>query len=328
MVFDRQQLVTGSEHLDQWRQIVASFYFPLELQFANPETFFGELTGASLGSVHLSRLRSSPASYERHQHQLGASGEEEAYLITIPRISPVDFVQLGREVQCGTGGILVERGDAPYRFHYTAGNDLHVLKVARSALAERTSQPDRYCAQAFDGTRALGLLFSTMVTQAHFVAKEMEVHAASVVGRQLLELLAMVLENDPRAVTSASSAVRAAHLQRAEAYIRANLTDPALSPETVAAACSISKRYLHDLFKEETETVGTRIRQERLIAARDRLETGGACSIAYVAYQYGFSDQARFSRLFKAEFGQTPSGYRNRAQARLQFSPSVASHTR
>jgi AraC-like DNA-binding protein len=29
-----------------------------------------------------------------------------------------------------------------------------------------------------------------------------------------------------------------------------------------------------------------------------------------IAYRFGFSDQAQFSRLFKAMFGQTPSSYR------------------
>ncbi|MEZ5933270.1 MAG: helix-turn-helix domain-containing protein [Alphaproteobacteria bacterium] len=316
-MFDQSRLDTVNERIERWRKTVASFYFPLELEFVEPETFAGELTGLSLGSIHLSRLRSDPASYERHERHVHDS-DEEAYLITIPRVSTVEFVQLGRSVQCGAGGILIERSDAPYRFHYDAANDLHVVKVARSTLAERIARPDRHCVQAFDGTRELGLLFSTMVAQAQVAAREVDGHAAAVVGRQLLELLGLVLENDPRAVTSTSSAVRAAHLQRAEMYIRANLTDSALSLEAVADACSISKRYLHDLFKDTNETVAARIRQERLIAARDRLEAGGGFGIADIAYQYGFSDQAQFSRLFKAAFGQTPSGFRSRAQGRWQ----------
>ena len=33
-------------------------------------------------------------------------------------------------------------------------------------------------------------------------------------------------------------------------------------------------------------------------------------AIGEIAYARGFTDQAQFSRLFKAMFGQTPSGYR------------------
>jgi len=72
-----------------------------------------------------------------------------------------------------------------------------------------------------------------------------------------------------RAVNSSASAVRAAHVRRPERYIRANLTDPDLSPERIAAACAISKRYVRDLFRDMNATVAQRIRDERLIAARD-----------------------------------------------------------
>lgn len=37
--------------------------------------------------------------------------------------------------------------------------------------------------------------------------------------------------------------------------------------------------------------------------------------MAEIAYRYGFSDQAQFSRLFKAQFGMTPSDWRRRARS-------------
>ena len=43
------------------------------------------------------------------------------------------------------------------------------------------------------------------------------------------------------------------------------------------------------------------------------LEVARNRTIADIAYRFGFSDQAQFSRLFKARFGQTPSEYRSRS---------------
>jgi AraC-like DNA-binding protein len=40
------------------------------------------------------------------------------------------------------------------------------------------------------------------------------------------------------------------------------------------------------------------------------LQTPDPGPMSDIAYRFGFSDQAQFSRLFKAMFGQTPSGYR------------------
>jgi transcriptional regulator GlxA family with amidase domain len=57
------------------------------------------------------------------------------------------------------------------------------------------------------------------------------------------------------------------------------------------------------------------MREQRLIAARDMLDLPNAAPMAEIAYRFGFSDQAQFSRLFKAMFGQTPSSYRARQSA-------------
>jgi AraC-like DNA-binding protein len=45
------------------------------------------------------------------------------------------------------------------------------------------------------------------------------------------------------------------------------------------------------------------------------LDLPNAAPMAEIAYRFGFSDQAQFSRLFKAMFGQTPSSYRARQSA-------------
>jgi AraC-like DNA-binding protein len=37
-----------------------------------------------------------------------------------------------------------------------------------------------------------------------------------------------------------------------------------------------------------------------------------AGTVAEIAYQVGFSDQAHFSKSFKKQFGHTPSAYRGR----------------
>jgi AraC-like DNA-binding protein len=297
---------------------VSEAYFPLRIDFIDPAGFRGELARTSLGAVGLSRLRSHPVRYERRREHIGAANDEE-YLVTIPIVSTVEFNQLGRNVRCAPGGFLLERGHEPYCFLYDQPNDLYVLKVGARALAERIGPPERLGHWAFDATEGIGRLFTTMVAQAHSDAAKADEPARAVIGRQLLELLGLALANDPRALSSSASAVRAAHVSRAERYIRANLSDPELSPERVAEACGISKRYLHELFHEMNATIAQLIREERLIAARDTLGMPHSGPIADIAYRFGFSDQAQFSRLFKQTFGLTPSTYRQQvAEARVQ----------
>jgi AraC-like DNA-binding protein len=189
------------------------------------------------------------------------------------------------------------------------------MKVAQSVLAERVRDPDRLCARVFDGRDGIGALFSSMVRNVHDTGTGATEAAQRVLSRQLLELLTLALDEGEGIEIGLTSGVRAAHLARVDRVIRDNLANPRLSPEMVAQACGISKRYLHELFRHESGTVAQRIRERRLIAARDMLEAQPHRSIAEIAYRFGLSEQAHFSRLFKSAFGETPTGYRARLAA-------------
>ncbi len=301
--------LAADKRASHWNSAIADVYFPLSLSFSRPLDFHGKLDKTSIGRVHLSRLVSNPVQYERHGRHI-QSAEKEDYLITIPRVAPVEFRQLGRNVSCDPGGFIIERGDEPYRFAYQLPNDLYVLKVDKSALAEHIRQPDQYCARVFDGTQSIGALFVSMIQQAKLHAAKADENAAEVLSRQLMELLALAIKNEDGSAKSMSSCVRAAHLLRIEKFIHENIRNPELSPELVAAACGISKRYLHDLFKDVNGTVAQQVRDKRLLAAKIFLRERPGLAVAEVAYRFGFTDQAQFSRLFKAKFKVTPTEYK------------------
>lgn len=291
-----------------WNAVIAEAYFPLQLTFRDAGSFDGRLALQSLGDLSLSRLQTEPVQYERQASHIAGTSEEQ-YLITIPRKSPVEFRQLGRELRCDPGSFIIERGDEPYRFSYGAANDLCVLKVAKPILANRLRNPDRYCAQVFNGRDGMGGLFTTMAQHVQAQAPD-DVAAGEMLGRQLIELLSMAIDRHSETAEVAQSAVRAAHLKRAADVIRRNLSNPDLSPDLVAEACGISKRYLHEIFADGNGTVSQHIREQRLIAARNMLQMPNPGPMSDIAYRFGFSDQAQFSRLFKAMFGHTPSAYR------------------
>lgn len=302
------------DRANRWTSVVSEAYFPLQLQFRNPLEFAGKLSRIDIGHVSLSRLTSAPATYERRPKHISEAREEE-YLITIPKSTPVEFRQLGRDVRCEPGGFILERGDEPYRFMYERPNDLFVVKVSKAALSERVRQPDRFCARVINATSGTANLFVNMIQHGHAQISEAGAAAGETIGRHLLELLGLALDAEANVEASNTSAVRAAHLQRIDQFIRANLKNTDLSPDLISESCGISKRYLHDLFKDVNGTVSQQIRDQRLIAARDRLGNAGAVTIADVAYRFGFTDQAQFSRLFKARFGMPPSEYRANALA-------------
>ncbi|WP_415183247.1 helix-turn-helix domain-containing protein [Phaeovulum sp.] len=302
--------ITPAQRSEHWGQVIAETYFPLQLTFRNQSTFSGLLERRQMGQVSLSRLVTEPMQYERRPNHISQTCEEE-YLITVPRLSPVDFKQLGREVRCDPGGFILERGDEPYRFSYAASNELAVLKIPKKALSEKIRDPDRFCARIIDARSGLPGLFTVMMQQLQALS-DTEGHAATVLGRQIIEVLALALDDTIGEQDSVKTAVRAGHLRRAEQVIRQNLSNADLSPDLISNACGISKRYLHELFSDTNKTVSQFIREERLIAARDTISTNKSLSMAEIAYRFGFSDQAQFSRLFRALFGQKPTDWQKR----------------
>ena len=116
-----------------------------------------------------------------------------------------------------------------------------------------------------------------------------------------------------------SLSLRTALRDRADAYIRRNLADPALSVAGIAAALNCSKRHLHNAFAAEADSVGAHLLNRRLEACRRDLEDarGKRRSIAEIALSWGFNNAAHFSRVFRDRYGHAPRDYRAASEASL-----------
>lgn len=304
--------VPASDRVGQWASIVSRAYFPLDIRFRDPERFAGTMERRRLGPVLLTHLTSEAVEYERNRDHT-RDLQIEDFLVAIPFATAVRFQQLGRDIICNPGGLVLENGGEPYRFSYGNANALCAMKVSYRTLTDRIHNPERLCAQSFDGTEGLGALLIETIRRAQIMP--LDDSAAEVIGRHIVELLALTLDRHAETSTSAGSVVRAAHLRRAESFIRKRLADASLTPQAVADGCGISLRYLHSIFADTDRTVAQFIREQRLLAARDILGMPGLLRMAEIAYRFGFADQASFSRQFRAKFGQTPSEFRAGTQA-------------
>jgi AraC-like DNA-binding protein len=146
----------------------------------------------------------------------------------------------------------------------------------------------------------------------------MSAETRATVGNQLIDLLVLALKADERTLTTGNSTVREAHLTRIEAFVRRHMGEPDLGPEAIARGCGISTRYLHELFRDTNQTLGSWIRDQRLEACREALrDPSNRQTVAEIAYRWGFGDQAQFSRAFKAHVGVPPKEYREQARIKL-----------
>ena len=91
-----------------------------------------------------------------------------------------------------------------------------------------------------------------------------------------------------------------------------SLSQPGLSPIGLANRLNISVRHLYRLFEEQDDSVCRYIQRARLKRSADDLTNPflRSESITSIAYKWGFTDSAHFSRSFKKQFEQSPKDFR------------------
>jgi len=117
--------------------------------------------------------------------------------------------------------------------------------------------------------------------------------------------------NQPR------SAAASRDVRKAEIFIQANASAN-ISLADIAKAAEVNIRTLQVNFQRyRNVTPMEYLRNVRLERARDLLMSG-TVQVADAASDNGFSHQGRFATLYRARFGEAPSGTQKRATARIQ----------
>lgn len=152
------------------------------------------------------------------------------------------------------------------------------------------------------------VLFShirTLTEQLHRLKTE-DAHA---ITSSTLELLAAAVAPH---VIAPSTRLSRSHLRRAQEYVLEHLHEGDLTPARIAAASGLSVRYLHLLFEQVGQSLGSWILDQRLERVRVALRDPAFadCTVTDIAFQWGFNDISHFSRAFKKQHGQTPTSYR------------------
>ena len=104
------------------------------------------------------------------------------------------------------------------------------------------------------------------------------------------------------------SQLTAYHREQIKALVRSRLADPELGVADIARALRLSPSTLHRAWAGEACSLSDWIWSQRLDAARrDLCEPAlAARSVSEIAFSWGFSDAAHFSRAFRARFGCAP----------------------
>ncbi|WP_371668655.1 helix-turn-helix domain-containing protein [Streptomyces sp. NBC_00289] len=221
----------------------------------------------------------------------------------------------GAEVSLAPGDIVFcAPGPAGLpRFGYDVR--MAVFRIPRSCLGITESELRRITGTPLSCADGVSALVSNFLTLLASEAALRRTRVGDRLARNAVDLLAVLVTELLGTRTAGPTDVGARTLSRIRDFVELHLTDPDLSPESIALAHHISVRYLHKLFRSEGTTVGQWVRQRRLDACRRDLDRPPQrrLTVAAVAHRWGFTSPSHFSRAFRDAYGMSPSAWQARA---------------
>jgi AraC family transcriptional activator of tynA and feaB len=318
----RLREVPSASGLDAWTDILAATHLSFDIRATSrtPARFNGAVSRRRFGGLALVDCASSQW---LGRHGKTVSGDEPEPIVGFQFVRKgVELVrESGREITLTAGDIVLWDGWQPAEVEVVEPFLKRTLIFPRErvmAVCPRLAELKALPPLNQSGPARL------LVRYLDALAMELPAlddAAGTAAADAALELLRAAVEPS---VPSTRAAKREALRADVRRYVRAHLQDPTLCPDTIAKAHAISVRALHALFEDSGESVAGLVRRERLLRCQEDLGRLSGGSVTEIAFRWGFRDAAHFSRVFKREFGLTPSEARHAALARMGMESGAA----
>jgi AraC-like DNA-binding protein len=175
-----------------------------------------------------------------------------------------------------------------------------------------------------DCTRGAGAVLADVVRSVARHADDLGEDTGSNLSNAVVGLLASVVSVLPDSLRMMPSRLELFHKARIKRFVREHLRDHALDVDMVSQGVGLSTRYIHKLFSSEPERLMKWVWAERTEGACKEIEKTALRrkAISHIAFSWGFSGPAHFSRSFRKRYGASPIEYRSRAGARSKPRPT------
>ena len=312
--------VTGAgvgRRLHCWSEILATTHlaFDVSATHRTPAGFAGAVTRRAIDDLMLVDCAASPFRGYRSASLIGSDGAAAH-----ENILGFQFVWKGiervregsRELMLTPGQVVLWDGLLPTEIEIVEPFYKRTLMFPRDrVLAVCPRLAELKALPPLDDRGPARLLVRYMNALA-LELPTLEPAATAAAATAALELLRAAVEPGLPTGRAAERTALRAEIRR---YVRAHLQEPGLGPVSIARAFSVSVRALHALFEDAEASVAVLVRNERLARCLEDLRQRNGGSVTDIAFRWGFCDAAHFSRVFKREFGATPSDVRHAAIA-------------
>jgi AraC-like DNA-binding protein len=300
--------VAEPDRLARWREEFGRALVQVDIEPFDPDIpFRAEAILQTLPGARTGLWDGTAARYDRTPAQ-AAGGDDSIGLVV--NLGPTAVVsQRDDSLRLATGDAFPMRTEQPGKL--ITSRHLGIL-LPRSVLASRVEDIDRALTRVIPGTSDALRMLVRYITLVQDDAALGAPDLRQTVANHIHDLAALALGANRETRESGLGAVAAARLAAVLADINKSFTDPGLTLAAVARRQGVSPRYLQRLFEESGVSFTVRVNELRLQRAFALLsrEHNRSRPISEIAWQSGFANVSHFNRLFRARFGDTPSGIR------------------
>lgn len=305
------ELVPVTDRLDAWLFKAKQICGDCRFQFPNRPAFNGCIERRTVAGLELTRFSSTPVSFAKFP-VLSASSPDRSCIVITQLEGVRRYYQEGTRAVLQPGDTTLLDSGRPWSSDCAGRCSRLYLRVPIWLMQDHLRLTRLPTLPRIPRVSGIGATLFRLLTSLFREAEVFTADEAASALNAYLEILASCLGSDSlsRSVVSRPGGLG----ERIEGFIQDNLADPTLGPAAIAKAAGISVRHLHRLFSARGRRVSDWIREQRLERCSadfvDRRFSGK--SITEIAFSWGFSDSAHFSRCFKQRFGIPPRQFRLR----------------
>lgn len=303
--------VLYAERSDYWRHAISRTFVPLESIFSGDDRH-GVIRSGSWEDLRLSEVSCSAQDVIRRRR--GADNHpDNVMLLSFISQGKTSVTQAGSHAGLGQGEFGLYDTRFPYELHLHGETRQHVVQIPIEHLRQKLGKTEHLVAYSFGKKHSLTPFLHMLLNNLMAQAEDISSRHTSVLYRQLLELITVVISDECRSERSSRSSTGL--LLQVKIMIDQQLSDTTLSVSRIADSFRISPRYLSMLLKNDGTTFGRYVLTQRLNKASLALQSPVYTDIpiSQIAWKFGFSDMAYFSRAFRAKFSCSPTEYRHKA---------------
>lgn len=309
-LFSTSGLDSDNEKVEIWRDSAQFIFNVYPRLLSSPSPFFAEIESYNFGSLVTSICQTVGSTWQRTPVDAARNGVDH-FLIQFYLEGQCFFSDRQAEALAKPGDILIL--DAT-RNTYSNTSILKnfTLWVPRALLEPVISEPDALHGMIIPAEEPRAIILRSYLMSLHEQASGMTLSQASGLIKPTIELLASTLDLNHTQFSTVPGSTVDGSLTTIKRYINQHLNQDNLTPDSIAKALRISRATLYRVCAP-LGGIQQYIRQQRLKKVLSNLQDKKLLhlSITQIANLWGFNDASSFNRIFKREFGVTPSAARN-----------------